>query len=165
MAGKPYRRIDWDEILKWLEMGYPIQDLAGLVGLGVRRLGTRARLELDEERHNRWKYLVRHNMHVEKAPCGTPTAYARHLYLKEPLDDACREAEAKAQRLRRFEKEMEVDSVEYKVDSRWSKKWKRQVYVVERHMSSRIRLVASYRDAEAARDVVNVLNSNQHLEN
>ena len=30
------------------------------------------------------------------APCGTPSAYKRHLAKGEPADDLCREAHAKA---------------------------------------------------------------------
>lgn len=33
-----------------------------------------------------------------KAPCGTDAAYRRHLRNEEPVDDACREAHAAAQR-------------------------------------------------------------------
>ena len=37
------------------------------------------------------------------APCGTKAAYERHLRRKEPVDDACRLANTKAQRKTRAE--------------------------------------------------------------
>ncbi|MBB2956980.1 hypothetical protein [Pseudoclavibacter helvolus] len=36
-----------------------------------------------------------------KAPCGTDSAYRRHLRNKEPIDDACREAHAAERRAAR----------------------------------------------------------------
>ena len=41
-----------------------------------------------QERHRRAKGVKP----VKIAPCGTPSAYRRHLRNDEPIDDACRDA-------------------------------------------------------------------------
>lgn len=95
------RPVDWAEAFKWLENGYTSGDIARIYGFRVDSFCRKAQRELDPSDHARWKKL---NARNRLRPCGTTSAYQRHILKGEPTDDACREAWAAYHRAKQPEK-------------------------------------------------------------
>lgn len=109
-------KIDWVEAFKWLEMGYLTGDLARMHGICQDSLCRRARNELSEDEHKRWKALnAKNRMRIrweghQRVPCGTPGGNTRHRREGTPPCDACRAAHAKDCKDRRERKKREATS-------------------------------------------------------
>lgn len=106
--GPKPKKIDWDELFRWLEAGYLPSDFAPMVGLSVGRISKRATADLDADRLARWRELCQRNKLAIAWPnpiqCGTVAGYQKHVRDRTPKCRPCKDArtaETKRQRERK----------------------------------------------------------------
>lgn len=158
--GNP-KPIDWDVVIFYLEQGIPVREIKSILGYKSGYWSDRAKKELGPDRHATYKRLAWKNRYNNgEVQHGTVGGYDYHFRRGEEACPPCKEGKRKGAELNKWHKAMEDAVIEYKVDSRWSPKWKQQVYVVERHNTNarNPRLIAVYTEREravAARDLLN----------